>query len=92
MSLRVNFDSFTSDHKLCDAQQEFTQALYRFRTAEEANAPGLIALKREMEFLERKLEFYRYSIYTGQPIEGYAEWSEIPERCPVPAWTSKQIL
>ena len=54
--------------------------------------PDLIALKREMEFLERKLEFYRYSIYTGQPIEGYAEWSEIPERCPVPAWTSKQIL
>ena len=31
--------------------------MYRFRAAEEANASNLIALKREMEFLGRKLEY-----------------------------------
>ena len=89
MSLRKNFDSFTSQHKLRDAQEEFTEAVYRFRAAEEANARNLIALKREMEFLGRKLEFYRQCVYSGQPIEGYAEWSELPERCPEPAWVSR---
>ena len=39
MSLRQNFDSFTSEHKLRDAQEEFAQAVYRFRAAEKANAP-----------------------------------------------------
>ena len=86
MSLRNNFESFTSRHKLRDAQEEFAQAVYRFRAAEEAKAPNLIALKREMEYLGRKLEFYRHCIYTGQPIDGYAEWSELPERCPEPTW------
>ena len=79
MSLRKNFDSFTPQQKLRDAQQEFAEAVYRFRAAEEANAPNLNALKREMEFLGRKLEFYRQCVYSGQPIEGYAEWSELPE-------------
>ena len=48
MSLRKNFDSFTPQQKLRDAQEEFAQAVYRFRAAEEANAPNLVALKREM--------------------------------------------
>ena len=50
MSLRKNFDSFTSQHKLRDAQEEFTEVLYRFRSAEEANAPNLVVLKQGMEF------------------------------------------
>ena len=86
MSLRKNFDSFTSEHKLRDAQEEFAQSVYRFRAAEEANAPNLIALKREMEFLDRKVEYCRHCVYTGVPVEEYAEWSELPERCPEPAW------
>ena len=85
-NLRKQFDSFTSEHKLRDAQEEFVQAVYRFREAEVANAPNLIDLRRDMEFLERKVEFYRKCIYTGQPIEGYSEWSVLPERCPKPAW------
>ena len=62
--------------------EEFTEAVYRFRAAQDANGPNLIALKREMEFLGRKLEFCRQCVYSGQPIEGYAEWSGLPERCP----------
>ena len=89
MSLRKNFDSFTSEHKLRDAQEQFTQALYRFRAAEEADTPDLIALKREMEFLGRKVEYCRHCIYAGLPVEEYDEWSELPERCPEPAWISK---
>ena len=86
MSLRKNFDSFTSEHKLRDAQEEFAQAVYRFRTAEEANSPNLIALKREMEFLGRKLEYCRQCVYAGLAVEEYAEWSVLPERCPKPVW------
>ena len=86
MSLRKNFDSFTAQHKLRDAQEEFTKAVYRFRDAEKANAPNLIALKREMEFLDRKLEYCRYCVYAGLQVEEYAEWSVLPKLCPEPAW------
>ena len=86
MSLRKNFDSFTPEHKLRDAQEEFAQAAYRFREAEVANAPNLIELKREMEFLERKVVHYRHCLYTGQPIEEYVESSERLDRCPNPDW------
>ena len=86
MSLRKNFDSFTSEHKLRDAQEEYTQAVYRFRAAEEANARNLVSLKREMEFLGRKLEYCRQCVYAGLPVEEYAEWSVLPERCPKPVW------
>ena len=85
-NLRERFDSFTSEHKLRDAQEEFTQALYRFRAAEEAIAPDLIVLKRKMEFLERKVEYRRQCVYAGLPAEEYAEWSVLPKRCPEPAW------
>ena len=86
--LLKNFDSFTSKHKLQDAQEEFTQAIYRFRAAEDADSPNLIALKREMEFLDRKVRFYRYCIYNDQPINGYAEYPplHIQNLCPKPAW------
>ena len=86
MSLRKNFDSFTPQHRLRDARKEFVQAVYQFRAAEEVNAPNLVALKREMEFLERKVECYRHCVYTGQAVEEYAEWSVLPKRCPKPAW------
>ena len=86
MSLRKNFDSFTPQHKLRDAQEEFAQAVYRFRAAEEANALNLIALKREMEFLDRKVGAYRHCVYSGQQIDEYVEWSVLPNRCPKPAW------
>ena len=88
MSLRKNFDSFTPRHKLRDAEEEYVQAVYRLRSAEEAYAQNVIDLKREMEFLGRKLGHYRYCVYAGQPIEEYAEYSaDIAEsRCPKPVW------
>ena len=38
-------------------------------------APNLIALKREMEFLDHKVEAYRHCVYSGQQIDEYVEWS-----------------
>ena len=86
MSLRKNFDSFTAEHKLHDAQEEFAHAVYRFRAAEKTNSPDLIDLKREMEFLDRKVAAYRHNVYSGLPIEEYIEWPALPDRCPKPAW------
>ena len=86
MSLRRHFDSFTARHKLRDAEEEYTLAIYRFRAAEEANAPNLIVLKREMEFLGRKLEAYRRWFYSGESIEEYVELPAPSDRCPKPAW------
>ena len=87
--LRKNFDSFTTEHKLRDVQEEFTQAVYRFRESERTNAPNLVTLKREMEFLDRKVRVYRYSLYSGLPVEGNFIEEQAPhisKRCPVPAW------
>ena len=87
--LRKNFDSFTSKHKLRDAQEEFAQTVYRYRAAEDADSPNLIALKREMGFLERKVNFYRYCVYSRRAIEEYIENSALHAQapCPKPAWT-----
>ena len=60
MSLRSHFDSFTSQHKLRDAEEEYVQALYRLRSTDEAYVQNWLSLKREMEFLLRKVEHYRY--------------------------------
>ena len=86
MSLRSHFDSFKSQHKLRDAEEEYVQATYRFRAADEAYAQNWVSLKREMEFLLRKVEYYRYCVYSGQPIEEYVEWPAPSDRCPEPAW------
>ena len=83
---RKGFDSFTPQHKLRDAKEEYVQAVYRFREAEQANSPDLIDLKREMEFVGRKLEAYRRWLYSGEPIEEYVELPAPPDRCPKPAW------
>ena len=83
---RKGFDSFTPQHKLRDAKEEYVQAVYRFREAEQANSPDLIALKREMEFLGRKLEAYRRWFYSGESIEEYVELPAPLDRCPKPAW------
>ena len=87
--LRKNFDSFTNSHKLMDAKEEFIQAVYRYRAADVANTKNLITLKREMEFLDRKVQLYRYCTYTGMSINGnYIEEKapHISDRCPAPAW------
>ena len=88
MTLRKNFDSFTSQHKLRDAEEEYVQAVYRIRSAEEASEQNLSDLKREMDFLFRKVGHYRHCIYAGKTLEEYLEYSaaSAEARCPKPAW------
>ena len=87
MSLRKTFDSFTPQHKLQDTEEAYVQAVYRLRSAEEAYEQNVSDLKREMDFLFRKVGYYRHCIYAGKPLEEYLEYSTgaAAGRCPKPA-------
>ena len=89
--LRKNFDSFTTEHKLRDAQEEFTEAVYQLRAAEAEGTDTqiMVTIKRKAEYLDRKVRFYRYCIYSDLPVEGeYVEEqaSHASGRCPIPSW------
>ena len=88
MSLRKSFDSFAPQHKLWDAEEAYVQAVYRLRSAEEAYEQNMSDLKREMDFLFRKVEHYRHCLYAAKPLEEYLEYSaaSADRRCPKPAW------
>ena len=88
MSLRKNFDSFTPQQKLRDAEEEYVQAVYRLRSAEEAYEQNVSDLKREMDVLLRNVGHYRHCVYAGNPLEEYLEYSaaSAEARCPKPAW------
>ena len=88
MSLRKRFDSFAPQHKLWDAEEAYVQAIYRLRATEEAYEQNVSDLKREMDFLFRKVEHYRHCLYAAKPLEEYLEYSaaSADRRCPKPAW------
>ena len=88
MSLRKSFDSFAPQHKLWDAEEAYVQAVYRLRSADEAYEQNVSDLKREMDFLFRKVEHYRHCLYAAKPLEEYLEYSaaSADRRCPKPAW------
>ena len=88
MSLRKNFDSLTPQDKLRDAEEAYVQAVYRLRSAEEAYEQNVSDLKREMDFLFRKVGHCRHCIYAGKPLREYLEYSaaSADRRCPKPAW------
>ena len=64
------------------------QAVYRLRSAEEAYEQNVSDLKREIDFLFRKVGYYRQCIYAGKPLEEYLEYfvASAEARCPKPAW------
>ena len=88
MSLRKNLDTFAPRQKLCDAEEAYVQAVYRLRSAEDAYEQNVSDLKREMDFLFRKVERYRHCLYAGKPLEEYLQYSAAfaEARCPKPAW------
>ena len=85
MSLRKSFDSFAPQHKLRDAEEAYVKAVYRLRSAEEAYEQNVSDLKREMDFLFRKVG---HCLYARKRLEEYLEYSaaSAEERCPKPAW------
>ena len=88
MSLRKNFDSFTPQDKLRDAEETYVQAVYRLRPAEGAYEQNMSDLKREMDFLFQKVGHYRHCLYAGKPLEDCLEFAaaSADRRCPKPAW------
>ena len=56
------------------------QAVYRLRSAEEAYERNVRDLKREMDFLFRKVGYYRHCLYAGKPLEEYLQYSAAPLR------------
>ena len=88
MSLRKSFDSFAPQHKLRDAEEAYVKAVYRLRSAEDAYEQNVSDLKREMDFLFRKVKHIRHCLYAAKPLEEYLEYSaaSADRRCPKPAW------
>ena len=86
MFFRKTKKTSTPKHKLRNAQDELAEAVYRLRAAKAVNANNVDPLQREMEFLERKVRYYRYCVYKNLPIKAYTEWSELPGKCPKPVW------
>ena len=87
MALRA----FTVHHKLQDAEQQYLEAAYRFRNAEQKQSVGYKAAKCEMNRLEAELFRLRYSIYSkdSTAIQKDKKSLSLIDRCPEPAWSSK---
>ena len=79
--------SFTPQHKLEDAEQEYVEAIYRFRRAEEEQAADYPSAKLE-NWLEAKVRAIREHIYRGTTYELFESPRAMnrPIGCPEPAW------
>ena len=80
--------AFTPQHKLEDAEQEYLEAIYRFRRAEEGISADYTSSKLEMIRLEAKVRAIREHIYRGTTYELFESPRAMnrPIGCPEPAW------
>ena len=80
--------SFTAQHMLQDAEQEFAEAIYRLREAEKNMSGDYDAARCAMNDAEGKVATIRQHIYNGTPFKLLEK--QIPfqqfDRCPFPAW------
>ena len=83
-----NMITFTPQQKKEDAEQEYVEAIYRFREAEKTQSSDYDAAKRNMLYLEAKLIGIRGSIYRGMGYELFdrKQPAPLPTGCPKPAW------
>ena len=80
--------AFTPQHQLEDTEQEYAEAIYRFRRAEEEQSSNYASSKREMLRLEARVRAIREHIYGGKTSELF-EPTKTTNRfigCPEPAW------
>ena len=80
--------AFTPQHQLEDAEQEYVEAIYRFRRTEEEDTADYTSAKLEMIRLEAKVRSIREHIYRGATYELF-ESQKIRNQfggCPEPAW------
>ena len=80
--------SFTPQHMLQDAEQEFADAIYRFREAEKNMTGDYDSARCAMNDAEGKVATIRQHIYNGTPFKLLEKQIAFQQfvRCPVPAW------
>ena len=80
--------SFTPQHQLEDAEQEYAEAIYRFRRAERKLSSDYASSKREMLRLEARVKAIREHIYGGKTFELFEPKQTTNQfiGCPKPAW------
>ena len=80
--------AFTAQHMLQDAEQEFADAIYRFRQAERNMTSDYDAARCAMNDAEGRVASIRQHIYNGNPYKAWDKEVSFPQSdiCPVPAW------
>ena len=80
--------AFTPQHQLEDAEQEYVEAIYHFRRAEEEDTADYTTAKLEMIRLEAKVRAIREHIYRGTTYELFESPKAFDQfiGCPKPAW------
>ena len=80
--------AFTPKQQLEDAEQEYAEAIYRFRRAEEEDTADYITAKLEVIRLEAKVRAIREHIYGGKSFELFEPKQTTNQfiECPEPAW------
>ena len=80
--------SFTPQHQLEDTEQEYAEAIYRFRRAEHQLSSDYTSSKREMLRLEARVRAIREHIYGGKTFELFEPKKTTNQLigCPEPAW------
>ena len=80
--------SFTPQQQLEDAEQEYAEAIYRFRRAEHKLSSDYASSKREMLRLEARVRAIREHIYAGKIFELFEPKQTTNQfiGCPEPAW------
>ena len=91
MTFHTPHASFTPQHKLEDAEQEYVEAIYRFRRAEEEHTTDYTSAKLEMIRLEAKVRAIREHIYRGTTYKLFDSPRTMNQfiGCPEPAWISR---
>ena len=80
--------SLTPQQQLEDAEQEYAEAIYRFRRAEHELSFDYASSKREMLRLEARVRAIRGHIYGGKTFELFEPKQTTNQfiGCPKPAW------
>ena len=81
--------SLTPQQQLEDAEQEYAEAIYRFRRAEHELSSDYASSKREMLRLEARVRAIREHIYGGKTFELFEPKQTTNQLigCPKPEWT-----
>jgi len=80
--------AFTAQHVLQDAEQEYADAIYKFRQAERDKTSDYGAARCAMNKAEQKVASIRQRIYCGNTHKIWEK--QVPYQqtdcCPVPDW------